>query len=77
MMNWQDALTMNNGDYAYAGDGGMLDRKDDGTYTALSGNINAACAGDWSNVERTGLAEEDIPDALAQLGMSEDGWSFE
>ncbi len=76
-MNWEEALNINNGDYAYAPDGGMLQHNEDGTYTVRSGNLQAACAGDWSKVERVSLSKNDIPTALEELEMSEEDWSFE
>jgi hypothetical protein len=75
--DWQKAMTANDGDYAYHNTGGMISQERDGTYTVRSGDIQAASAGNWNDVECTGLAEEDIPTALVTLGMSADGWSYE
>lgn len=75
--SWQEALEINHGDYAYSPDGGGINRKDDGTYTVMNGNIDAACAGHWQDVERKGLSEEEIPQALKELHMPETDWSYE
>jgi hypothetical protein len=73
-MNWQTALDNNYGDYAYASDGGMIKREGDGNYSVTNGNIKAASAGRWHEVERKGLLREGIPGALKELGMSDVDW---
>jgi len=77
-LNWEEALRINNGDFAYASDGGGINREGEGeTYTVMNGNIEAACAGNWNEVERTGLSMEEIPGALEALNMSSNDWSYE
>lgn len=74
---WEAALDENNGDYAYASDGGMISREGDGTYTVRNGDLQAAIDGQWGDVERAGLNREEIPDALQALNMAPQGWSYE
>lgn len=77
-MEWKEALEINNGDFAYAPDGGGINREGNGiTYTVMNGNLKSACAGDWNKVERTGLTEEQIPQALKELNIPATDWSYE
>jgi hypothetical protein len=74
---WQQALQENFGDYAYSPDGGGINLGEDGTYTVMNGNLSAACAGNWDEVERKGLSKEEIPGALEALKIPATGWSCE
>lgn len=76
--DWQEALAINNGDYAYSPEGGGINREGDGdTYTVMNGNAEAACAGKWDEVQRTGLSLEEIPAALEELNIPSTDWSYE
>jgi hypothetical protein len=75
--DWEAALHVNNGDYAYAPDGGMINHEVHGSYTVQNGNLQAACVGNWAEVERKGVSKEDIPGALQELNIPLTGWTYE
>ena len=75
-MDWKQALVTTDGDWAYGEDGGMIQRMENDMYSVRSGNIDAACRGDWAKVELV-VTTDDIPNALVELNMSPDGWTFE
>lgn len=77
-MEWEEALKINYYDFAYSPEGGEIRREGEGNlYTVANGNAEAACAGKWDQVERTGLSLEQIPQALQELNIPTTDWSYE